>query len=88
LTFNNRQLYFTGMENVIKTIGIATVAEAAGVSYEAARKWARSGEIPSDRLSAVVRATGVAPWVLAPRLYQSLADAELRYMRLRTTQSP
>lgn len=74
------------MANVIKTIGIATIAAAAGVSYEAARKWAAAGEIPSDRLGDVVRATGIAPWLLAPRLYQSIVDAEMRYTLIRKTQ--
>ena len=71
------------VEDILKTKGMSAVATAAGVSYESVRKWATAGEVPPDRLEVVVRCTQAPPWVLAPRLYQSIGAAERAYADLR-----
>lgn len=62
-------------EHPLKSAKIAQIARDLDISYEAVRKWALSGEVPSRFLVAVTRMTGADPRRLSPGLYQTLTEA-------------
>jgi len=55
----------------IALVGLAPLARELGVSYQAIRKWERSGSVPAARVKQIVAATGgrISAHDLRPDLY-------------------
>lgn len=71
-----------GVSAVIDILGLQETASSQGVSYQAVRKWERSGT-PAERVIPLCEATGwqVIPHDLRPDIYRHPEDglpAELR----------
>lgn len=52
---------------------MAQIARALGISRGAVAMWSR---VPSDRLMAVARATGIPAWELRPDMYEAPPGAD------------
>jgi hypothetical protein len=71
--------------NPIRAAGIHALASACNLTYEAVRKWALRGEVPSEHLTTVVRLAKAPPCLLAPKLYRQVAEAEAAWQQIKET---
>lgn len=56
------------VSKAIESVGLADLAKACGVSYQAVRKW-ESGRIPAERAVQVSKVTGIPLNELRPDLW-------------------